>query len=200
MGWIFTRIADLPALGRSVRRIVAHLLEFRLFFDEPVLILRAQAALLKENLRLLRILALPILAVGVPCALLFIPLEAVFGLGSLPVGEPAVVSAVLPADNARASLQTPNGISVEAGPVRIFAEKRVYWRIRPDAPGSGTLRADINGQVLQRPVSAGVWPRYLRSEQNGLEVEYPKTPWIGWFLLWSTLAAGVSAWMISSRS
>jgi hypothetical protein len=200
MGWIFIRTANRPALSRCARHIVAHLLEFRLFFDEPALILRAQGALLKENVRLLRVLALPILAVGVPCSVLFIPLEAVFGLGALPVGEPAVVSAALPADNAPASLQAPSGIQVEAGPVRILAEKRVCWRIRPDAPGSGTLRADINGRVLERPVSAGVWPRYLRIEQDGLEVAYPKTPWISWFLLWSTLAAGVTAWMISSRS
>lgn len=200
MGWAFARTADIAALRQSARRVMAHWLELRLFFDEPALVFRAQADLLRENLRLLRVLALPLLAAGVPCALLFLPLEAVFGRAALPVGQPAVVSAPLPADGAPAALQVGGGFRVEAGPVRVAAEKRVYWRIRPESAGSATMRATAGGRVLERTVAAGVWPRYLRGERHGLDVEYPKTPWIGWFLLWSTLAAGVSAWTISSRS
>ena len=41
--WVFRRTSDGAAVRNAVRQIVAHLLEFRLFFDEPALIRRRQA-------------------------------------------------------------------------------------------------------------------------------------------------------------
>ena len=40
--WIFRPAADLAEVRSTIKRVHAHLLEFRLFYDEPRLIWRAQ--------------------------------------------------------------------------------------------------------------------------------------------------------------
>lgn len=197
--WVFRRIADGAAVRQAARQIVAHLLEFRLFFDEPALILRAQADLVRANLRLLRLILWPAVAAGVPVALLMIPLDAVFGVRPLTVGEAAVVTASMPGDDARSVLEAPSGMVVEAGPVRVFAERQVCWRVRPVRALTGLLRVTVQGERRERPVAAGVRSLFLQTIENGVQVGYPRVPWMGSFLLWSAVGAGVSAWVTSLR-
>ncbi len=62
---------DRVRLRQSVNRIIAHLLEIRLFWDEPSLVLRAQWDLIVENGRLLKQLALPALILSLPFAVFY---------------------------------------------------------------------------------------------------------------------------------
>ena len=59
---------DASALRATARRIQAHLLEFRLFFDEPRLIWQAQMNLLRDNLRLFMLLLPATLILALPMA------------------------------------------------------------------------------------------------------------------------------------
>ena len=117
-GSLFRRV-DSPAARATVNRIVAHLLSFRLFIDEPRLVLRAQAELIRENLRLLRLIALPCLAIS----LLFGGVAWYFATGPIPTGQVFVAS--LPADSA-----LPAGLVSETPGVRVARLGRVYWRVR----------------------------------------------------------------------
>ncbi len=51
--FVFRRFGS-RATRQSINRILAHLMELRLFLDEPRLILRAQGNLLRENVSLLQ--------------------------------------------------------------------------------------------------------------------------------------------------
>ncbi len=62
---------DRERLRQSANRIIAHLLEIRLFWDEPSLVLRAQRDLIVENGRFLRQLILPALILSLPFAALY---------------------------------------------------------------------------------------------------------------------------------
>ena len=62
---------DRERLRQSANRIIAHLLEIRLFWDEPSLVLRAQRDLIVENGRFLRQLILPALILSLPFASLY---------------------------------------------------------------------------------------------------------------------------------
>ena len=53
---VFRACSDQDAIRRASNRLMAHLMEFRLFIDEPALIIRAQRDLLIDNWRLLRLL------------------------------------------------------------------------------------------------------------------------------------------------
>ena len=52
-GALFRRVH----LRGEINRILAHVLSFRVFIDEPVLVFRAQVELLRETLRVLRTVA-----------------------------------------------------------------------------------------------------------------------------------------------
>ena len=92
MQWVMRRCSDQASLARAKSLIVAHLLEFRLFGDEPWLVWRAQRDVAWQSLRLIRLLLLPAAIMAVPMVFLFAQLDAVFGKCPLTAGQPAVVT------------------------------------------------------------------------------------------------------------
>jgi hypothetical protein len=198
--WIFRHTADLAAVRSTIKRVHAHLLEFRLFYGEPRLIWRAQKSILHENLRFLRLMVRPALILTLPMAWLLIQLEAVYGYAPLPVGEASVITAqvtgpFMPEDVAP-TLETPPEISVETPPVRSATDRQISWRIRPLRPVRGSLRLGFRGAAIDKTIAAGtrsiflvrkrvrsLLPFLLRPEEALLpageiawvEVDYPKT-------------------------
>lgn len=205
-----------PAALRTVRNnIYAHLLEFRLFFDDPGLIWQAQLSLLRDNVRLLRLLLPPTLILAIPMTWLVMQLEAEYGLRPIRPGEAAVVTAQLsrPIDASdRFDLRGVAGITVESPPIRSLEDRQVSWRIRPARDIQGSLRLVVNGHGVGKSVASGgsnkiLSPRRSRSlaafllhpeeprlPDGGLawvEVAYPEAGagWIVWFLAISAVAA-----------
>src|ERR1035438_6637238 len=89
---IFRRFTDGPSLRRTVNRIFAHVMELGLFVDSPMLVFRAQRDLLRENLRLLRLTILPGAILALLFAVLYPPMNAIYGRAPLPIGEPSVIT------------------------------------------------------------------------------------------------------------
>jgi hypothetical protein len=207
VAWIFHRTSDRTAVQVARKRVYAHLLEFRLFADDPRLIFRAQLALIAENARLFRLLLPPLLISAVPLAWIALQLDAVYGSRPLPVGRAAVVTAQLEKD-AVLSLDGPPEISVETPPVRDSNDPQ---RIRPTQAVRGSLRLTLQSNTIQKTVSAGdrtvflsrrrvrslvqflLHPEESRIQTPGVawvEVDYPKSEsWILWFLAISTASA-----------
>ena len=164
---VFRRFTDAGRLRETVNRILAHVMEFRLFLDEPRLILRAQRELIAENIHLLRQMALPCVILAIPFALLYAPLDRHFGYGPLRIGEPVVVTA-----RGTKELKAPPGIVVETPGVRVLRTGEISWRVRPVA------------------IVYGGFP-------TGVEVRYPRAlllnlPWVIWFLGISALTASIA--------
>ncbi len=223
----FRRTTDLVAFRQIRKRVVAHLLEFRLFYDEPALIWRAQKAVVRENLRLFAVLARPALILTLPMAWLLVQLETVYAYAPLEVGKPAVITAQMNGElmsaDAGASLEAPSGISVETPPVRSVIDRQISWRIRPLRAVCGSLRLQIRGAKINKPVCAGARRVFLerrraqslisfllrpeearlpRGDVAWVEVDYPAAdvtiagvalPWIAWFALISAVSAAVFA-------
>src|SRR5262249_30766376 len=133
--WVVQKTTDREAVPRSRKKIRAHLLELRLFADEPALIWRAQMNLVRESLRFCKLMWRPVLILAPPMTWLFIQLDRVYGWAPLPVGCPAVVTVQMNrppgAEDASALLTAPDGIEVETPAVRVVREKQISWRIRP---------------------------------------------------------------------
>lgn len=198
--WIFKQTTDLAALRSTIKRIQAHLLEFRLFYDEPRLIWRAQKAIVRENLRFLALMARPALILMLPMAWLLLQLDAVYAYAPLPIGQPSVITAqmsgqIMP-ENVAATLETPPEIAIETEPVRSAADRQISWRIRPLHPVRGSLRVRLRDAAIDKTIAAGTRPIFLirkrvhsllhfliRPEEARLpvgeiawvEVDYPKT-------------------------
>lgn len=167
--FVFRRLAS-PGIGQHLDRMQAHLMEFRLFLDEPGLIFQAQRDLMRENGRLLRKLALP-LAITVPLfAVVVWQADAYLGRGPLAANEPVVITAHVKAgDLSEVRLETPAEVAVETPGIRVPGVREVSWRIRPAQPFSGRLT--VNGDV------------------DRVDIPWPRKSWLGWFFAISAISA-----------
>lgn len=169
--WVFRRVADLAAVRGVRRQMAAHLLEFRLYGNEPRLIWRAQGELLVDNLRLLALLLRQVLILALPMAWLMIQLDTVYGLRPLAVGEAAVVTAQMAGPLAEGDgiykMEAPAGIAVETAAVRDFADRQVSWRIRPERAVEGALRLGLDGQAVEKSIAAGSSSLLLSPRREG---------------------------------
>ena len=188
---VMRRWSDQVSIARWKSQAQAHLLELRLFSDDPAQILRSQRELVIDNFRLMRLLLRPLLILALPTALAIWGLDALFRRAPLRVDEAAVVSA----DSRHSSIATPDGVVVETKPVFVQAMDQTSWRIRPLRAMSGTLRI---GSMEERIV-AGTGFAYLPDRfiaGNNIYIGYPRATvlglhWLLWFVLFSLIAAFV---------
>jgi hypothetical protein len=211
MVYVFRRWSDQDALRGTTNRMLAHLMEFRLFIDEPALVMRAQRELFLENWRLLRLLVRPSLILIVPSIVLLAQLDACYGRAPLRIGHAAVVTVQLKdlggADAAGIVLKAPAAITVETPAVRVPRLNQISWRIRPIAPASGELQVVGPERVATKSIAAGQGIHYLSERRSlrefflhlsepplldssitSIEVLYPSATilhlhWLVWFLL-----------------
>lgn len=197
---VFRRFSDQKALARAKNLGQAHLLEIRLFRDEPREVLRSEAALLRDQIRFLSLLIRPLLVLAIPMLVLFGELEGIFGHVPLRPGKPAVIT-VRPGGSAAAPdivLDVPAGIVVEAPPVHIPATGEVSWRVRPLRAVSGLLEVHDGGRVFRCAITAGwgmAWGANPVADllPHKIEIDYPSAsllglPWLVWFLALGTIA------------
>lgn len=186
---IFRRFTRESSIRPTVNRILAHVMELGLFLDSPMLVFRAQRDLLRENLRLLRQVALPGVILALLFALLYPLMNAIYGHAPLPIGQPSVVTvqlkgAAMPA----VQLDAPDGIAVETPGVRVLHDHQMSWQIRPLRPTT----ADLQFRIENRIVTPGFFPHdpAIRS----INIPYPDAhilglPWLACFVLISSVSA-----------
>jgi hypothetical protein len=162
-GFAFTRLTDHRRIRQAVNQIQAHIMEFRLFIDEPGLIWKAQREALRANLSLLRLIALPTALMAILFALAWQPMERRFGHGPLKLGESTIMTAHTDLVPCFAGLifDTPGVYLPRTG--------ETVWRVH--------LTRELKG-----PLPPGVELRYPRSNV-----------WLAWFAGISTLSAIAAA-------
>jgi hypothetical protein len=191
---VFRRFADQSSVHVSVNRMMAHVMEFRLFLDSPALVLHAQRDLFRENIHLLRLISLPCLILASIFMILFPQLDALYGHAPLKAGDRTIVAARLDGD---AVLEAPAGIEVETPGVHTIHDRKVSWRVRPLGRTSGELRVHNSGIVLTKRIVAGgglIYDMRLPFSHPEIEIDYPKTKvlgvnWTVWFFVISSVAA-----------
>jgi len=164
--FVFRRFGS-SGTKQTINRILAHVMEFRLFLDEPGVIWKAQRDLIRENLRLFRQIAIPCLIAAPFFILVMWQADRIYGRAPLRAGDAVVVTAH--GITGDPQLHAPAGVVIETPGVRIPGEREVSWRIRPSRPFSGKLSPNVDIP----------WPR-----ATVLGVS-----WMVWFFGISTLAA-----------
>lgn len=139
---VFRHFTDAARLRVCVNRILAHILEFRLFIDEPGLILRAQTAALKANAALLREIALPCLMMAAPLVFAWPAMDRRFGHAPLQAGETTIMTAHTD------PVPCFTGLRVESPGVYLPKTGETVWRVRLVKPLSEPLPLGI--QLLHR--------------------------------------------------
>jgi hypothetical protein len=213
MRWVLRRYTDRAALARAKSLVVAHLLEFRLFGDEPGLVLRAQRDVAWQCVRVARLLLVPTAIMALPMLFVFAQLDAVFGKSPIVPGAAAVVTLQWQGGGETPRLEASTGIGVETPAVH--AAPQMSWRFRPTQAGPGVLRfTGRNGRVWTKSIAAGTGMSYVSKRRDGfgagfllsltelplpggdvewIEIGYGDAlvcgfPWLLWFLLFSGAA------------
>jgi len=211
---VFRYTSNTAAVRRAKGVAQAHLLEFRLFMDDPVLVLRAQRDLIVANLRFMKLMLRPFLWMLIPMGLLLAVLEGFYGHAPLRVGDAAIITARVNRADAPLSLRAPAELAVETPPVHVLADGQVSWRIRPWRAATTELQILDDSQAISMRVSSGTGIHFL-SERRGsvwslllypteaplsgneiawIEIRYPPATvlhlhWLIWFLAISAITA-----------
>ena len=185
---VIRRWSDQDVLARTKARAQAHLLELRLFIDDPAQILRSQRALIADQAGIIRLLLPSFLILMIPMALVLWALDALYSRGPLRVGEAVVVST----DSRQASINPPSGLLVETKPLFVQATGETCWRVRAVQPLRGTLRIADRSTAIVAGAGVSYLPEPLWRES--IRVPYPHATvlglhWLIWFLLLSAIFA-----------
>lgn len=145
---------------RAVKdKIIAHLLEMRLYKDSLRMTFRAQGNILWYNLKYLGHSSRPMLVMIVPLVLAIIHIDQWFGYESLNPGEAAIVKVRLKEgyqpSHEEVSVEPSPGFAIETSPLRIDKESEVDWRLRAVEPGSWGLIVMVNNQAVSKRIVIG---------------------------------------------
>jgi hypothetical protein len=227
--WIFRRFSAQSALRDTKRKIQAHLLEFRLFNDDPLILWRSYRAIVTLNVRYMRLVVLPAAITAVPMLLLLAFLSPFYDSRPLHVGEPATVTvqmnqAVDPAAPLPVIAAT-DGIRIESPAIRVFEKNQVSWRVRPQAPFVGEIVIEIAGEKISKSFAAGnmvapasglrsdsllspLWnpsePALASNAVESVSVQYPRgvTGPAGWgvhWVVWFTIVSLLTALLLRKK-
>jgi uncharacterized membrane protein (DUF106 family) len=187
---VFKKTSNQPKLEAVKRQIHACLFEIRLFKDDLPAILRAQAEILRHNLKYLALSAVPMLWMMLPLLLVIAQLQFHYGYRGLRPGEDFIVKARLKEDaTARpvVNLEVPPGVAVETPAVWIPRERELAWRLRALDWGDHELKlrlgdqeysktAQVSAQVRRRSperLAPGLWNELIYPAEAPLPKESP---------------------------
>jgi hypothetical protein len=155
---IYKLVSKQDAIRDAKQKIVAYLLELRLFRDDLRVLLRAQGRVFLNIGCYVGHSLLP-MAVMLPVfLLLLIQIESRFAFRGLAPDEQALVTVGVAADrpvsHLPARLDAGNGLSVATPALRADATSEIYWRIRAISAGSHDLELHVDGERADRVVKA----------------------------------------------
>ena len=144
---IFRATSDQARIRTTRDAITGHVLEMRVYQDDLVLILKALGAALAGNLRYLRLVLVPLLAIAVVVAVVFVQLDARFSRAPLEAHQAAMVTVTYAAGidvmTAAIDLEAGDGAVVDGPRVRVPARREVNWRVRAERRGTPTVTARV---------------------------------------------------------
>jgi hypothetical protein len=171
---VYKYVSSQGAIREAKDRVKAHILEIRLFQDDPVLMGKAVRAVLGANLKYLSLNLKPFLVVFLPILLLLIQMEARFGYRPLLPNESAIVRTYWRSPQSGAAAHGPallpgDGLSLQSPPLRLADGREIDWRIRVDRvdPAGLVLQAEGGRIPLQVLVSEQMIPVSVRNVPKG---------------------------------
>lgn len=148
------------------RKIFASLFEIRLFNDDLLAILRAQWDVLRHNGSYLLLWLVPLLVMIPPLVLMAGQLHFHYAYQGAEVGKPLVLEVQVAGQRGSkpaATLEVPEGLEVEQGPMWASPLNELSWRIRPVEPGEYKVVVTLDGASFEKQISVGEGPILRRS-------------------------------------
>ena len=176
--WVFGKTSNQDRIAAVKKRIHAGLFEIRLFNDDLRAIMRAQGEILRHVLHYQGLALIPMIFILPPLVLVMVQLHQFYGFRGFEPGEELLVTAQLDAgtyaDAARPefSLELPEGVHAEMGPVWVPSLAQISWQLAVDDWGDHTLVLNLDGKRADK---------ILRSTERlvRLSPERPPTTFVG---------------------
>ena len=155
--WVYKMISNQAAIRDAKDKIIAHLLELRLFRDDIRVLLGAQGRVFASIGRYLGHSLLPMVVMLPIFLLLLIQIESRFAFRGLAADEQALVTVGVssngPVSRLPATLDATDGMRVATPALRADSSGEIYWRVHAVTPGPHNLKLRIGGEQADRIVS-----------------------------------------------
>lgn len=156
---VYKRVSNQKGIAAAKNAIMVHLLEVLLFKDDLLVVLSSTAKALWKNLVYVSHNILPMVVMFVPMTAILVQLVSQYAYAPLHLDDrPVLLVELDPAVsgvNVRdVSLSLPEGVTVDAGPVRT-ADGEIAWRLKPAAEGDFSLEVHAGDAVEAKSLSVG---------------------------------------------
>jgi uncharacterized membrane protein (DUF106 family) len=145
-------------IKRIKNKMKASLYEVRLYKDDLGIVFRANRSLLANNLKYFSCNLIPLIPLIFVVIPIIIQLDVRYGIGPLEAGETTHMKVVLSDEvdfeTARVGVEMPEGIRIDAGPVRVPAKHEYFYRIFVEEPGQYDVQVKVNGESYSKRVDA----------------------------------------------
>lgn len=155
----FKYCSNQGAIASAKNGISVHLLEIRLFQDDILGVLVSTAKILWKNLLYVGNNLLPMAVMMIPFVMLFSNMVSHYALSPMEPGTTTMLKVALDPEHvdirsANVSLELPDGVVREAGPVRT-TDGEIAWRLRADTAGDHTIGVRVGDEVVSKGVAVG---------------------------------------------
>jgi uncharacterized membrane protein (DUF106 family) len=157
--FIFKYTSNQAAIKRVRNDIDANLFALKLFKDATLVVLAAQAAMIRGAFRLFVLAVVPMLVMMLPVLLLLGQLSLWYQHRPLRVGEEAVVVLKLSGDTAdpmpAIAIEKTAAAEVIIGPVRVPSKREVVWVVKASEKGEHILSFRAGEQAVTKELEVG---------------------------------------------
>jgi hypothetical protein len=156
--WIYKLVSNQDAIRDAKNKIIAHLLELRLYRDDLRVLLGAEGRVFLNIGRYLGHSLLPMALMLPVFLLMLIQIESRFAFRGLAPDEQALVTVGVvsdgPVSHLPVRLDAGDGLTVATPALRADASSEIYWRIRAVKAGIHDLKLHVAGEQADRVVRA----------------------------------------------
>jgi len=162
MLFIFRFTSNQQGIRQVKKKIIAHLLELRLFKDSLSITLKAQGNILRYNLKYIGYSAKPMLVLIIPIFLILVQLNLWFGYQDLAPGQKAILKVKMEEGHdlfdINIAIEPSSALNIETSPLRIEEEREINWRFLVKEKGVHDITFIINGQRFTKKIAAAQNP------------------------------------------
>ena len=166
MLWVVGKVSNQKAIERAKKLMQAHLLEMRIYRDEPALLVRAQGNLILNNCRYISHMLRPALFLTLPMVILYAHFDAVYGWLPLQVGESTLLTVQTELAGSDMTLTSSDSIEVVSVSVTIPEEKTVSWTIKATSAGTQVVTLNTPNSSIDKSVRSGNGILYLSNSRQ----------------------------------
>jgi hypothetical protein len=156
--WVFKLTSDQQRIAEVKRKIHSCLFEIRLFNDDLFAIVRAQGEILRHVAHYQALALKPMIFILPPLVLVMVQLHAFYGFRGLAPGDHTLVRAVFDGDWSKrwdgdsppVSLEVPDGLRIDSGPVWAADLGELIWQVGAEAPGDYDLELQLDGGTIRK--------------------------------------------------